>query len=134
MYHIAYPFDPDELEAKYPPFMQDVLMLKLTGHHEAVREIVKMVKALKQLGLECGFVKKLKGSPLMELRSHSRGGDKGGARVYFFQAPNQTFLLCGAEKKQGTKANPILLEDSAYILLAFKQNRPVFPAKKRSQL
>jgi hypothetical protein len=87
-----------------------------------------MVKALKELGLECGFVKKLKGSLLLELRSHSRGGNKGGARVYFFQAPNNTFMLCRAEWKQGIKTDTVLLEDSAYILLAFKQKKAVFPA------
>lgn len=128
MFYIAYPYDPDNLEAKRPPFMQDVIDLKVKGNHQAVEEIIKMVKALKLLGLECGFVKKLKGSPLLELRSHSRGGNKGGVRVYFFQAPKQTFMLCHAEWKQGDKANQILLEDSAYILLAFKGNRPVFPA------
>jgi hypothetical protein len=74
------------------------------------------------------FCKKVKGFPLLELRSHSRGGNKGGTRVYFFQAPNDTFMLCHAEWKQGDKANDALLEDTAYILLAFKQNRPVFPA------
>jgi hypothetical protein len=126
-YFIAYPYDPDDLEARYPPFMKDVLDLKLKGNHQAVEEIIKMVRALKELGLDCGFVKKLKGSPLLELRTHSRGGNKGGVRVYFFQAPNNTFMLCRAEWKQGSKANQTLLEDSAYILLAFKQNRPVFP-------
>jgi hypothetical protein len=131
VYSIAYPFDPDDLEAKHPPFIQDVLNLKLKGNHQAVEEIIKMVKALKELGLECGFVKKLKGLPLLELRSHSRGGNKGGVRVYFFQAPNNTFMLCRAEWKQGNKADEILLEDSAYILLAFKQNRPVFPDWRR---
>jgi hypothetical protein len=128
MYHIAYPFDPNDLEAKHPRFMQDVLHLKVKGNHQAVEEIIKMVKALKELGLECGFVKKLKGSPLLELRSHSRGGNKGGARVYFFRAPNNIFMLCRAEWKQGIKADTVLLEDSAYILLAFKQKKAVFPA------
>lgn len=132
MYHIAYPFDPDDLEAKHPLFMQDVIALKVKGNHQAVEEIIKMVKALKELGLECGFVKKLKGSPLLELRSHSRGGNKGGTRVYFFQAPNHTFMLCRAEWKQGNKVNTVLLEDSSYILLAFKQNRAVFPAWMKS--
>lgn len=132
-FFIAYPYDPDDLDARYPPFMQDVVNLKLKGNHQAVEEIIKMVKALKELGLNCGFVKKLKGSPLLELRSHSRGGNKGGVRVYFFQAPHNTFMLCRAEWKQSVKANPILLEDSAYILLAFKHNRPVFPDWMKSR-
>jgi hypothetical protein len=75
--------DPDDLEAIRPPFMQDVPDLKLNGNHQAVEEIIKMVKALKELGLECGFTKKLKSLPLFELRTHSRGGNKGGVRIYF---------------------------------------------------
>lgn len=94
-----------------------------------------MVAALKQQGSRCAFLKKLKGSPLLELKPHSRGGQKGGVRVYLFQGPTQnqeeSFLLCRAEWKQGNEVNEVLLEDTAYILLAFKNYEVVFPKRKQ---
>jgi hypothetical protein len=127
MARIAYPYDPDDLEAFHPPFVQDLIELKRQGHHDAVGEIIKMIAALKQLGLECGFTKKLHDSPLYELKTHMRGGRKGGARAYLFRAPRDTFMICRAESKTGNDANEESLEDAAYILLAFKQGKPVFP-------
>lgn len=131
MAHLAYPYDPDDLD---PPFVQDLIDLKLRGYHEAVREVIKMVTDLKEQGSGCRFLKKLKGSPLLELKPHSRGGQKGGVRVYLFQGPTEedeeSFLLCRAEWKQGDEANEVLLEDTAYILLAFKNGEAVFPPRK----
>lgn len=135
MARIAYPYDPNFLDAPYPPLVQDLIDLKLRGYHEAVREAVKMVAALKKQGSSCGFLKKLKGSPLFELKPNSRGGQKGGTRIYLFQGPTtdeeESFLLCRAEWKQGNEANEILLEDTAYTLLAFKNGEAVFPTKEK---
>ena len=97
MARIAYPFDPDDLRAKNPPFVQDLLELKRRGYSETIGEVSKMVAALKEQGNESGFLKKLKGTPISELKSHSRGGQKGGARVYLFEGPEETFFLCRAE-------------------------------------
>lgn len=87
-----------------------------------------MVAALKELGLECGFAKKLHGSPIYELKTHSRGGQKGGTRAYFFRAPNDVFMICHAEVKTGNEAFEDLLEDTAYILEAFENGIPIFPS------
>ena len=87
-----------------------------------------MVAALKEQGNESGFLKKLKGTPISELKSHSRGGQKGGARVYLFEGPEETFFLCRAEWKPDDEANQELLDDTAYILLAYKFGRSVFPS------
>jgi hypothetical protein len=125
---IAYPYDPDDLEARHPPFVQDLIDLKRQGNHDAVGAIIKMIAALKQLGLECGFTKKLHNSPLYELKTHMCGGPKGGARAYLFRAPKDTYMICRAESKTGNDASDELLEDAAYILLAFKQGKPVFPS------
>jgi hypothetical protein len=65
-------------------------------------------------------------SPLYELKTHSRGGQKGGARAYFFRN-NNDFLICRAECKDSNQPDPELLESAAYILLAFKTGKPVFP-------
>ena len=126
MFRIAYPYDPDELEAKHPPFVQDLLQLRTETQTQAILEISKMIAALKSLGLDCGFSKKLFNSPLFELKAHSRGGQKGGARAYFFRS-DKTFLICHAESKKNTEPDMALLESAAYILIAFKEGRTIFP-------
>ena len=126
MYRIAYPYDPDELEAKHPPFVQDLIAMRQADQNQALQQIGKMVSALKELGLQCGFSKKLFKSPLYELKTHTRGGQKGGARVYFFRSDN-TFLICRAECKDGNQPDMELLESAAYILLAFQAGQAVFP-------
>lgn len=135
MARIAYPFDPDYLDAPYPPLVEDLVELKLRGYHESVREVIKMVAALKKQGSRSGFLKKLKGSPLLELKPNSRGGQKGGVRVYLFQGvtedDEELFLLCRAEWKQGNQASESLLEDTAYILLAYKNGDSIFPVKEQ---
>lgn len=138
MVRIAYPYDPDDLEAKNPPFVQDLVNLKRGGYVESIGEIIKMVAALKEQGLESGFLKKLKGTPISELKSHSRGGQKGGARVYLFAGARlegnvQVFFLCRAEWKPNDAANPEMLEDTAYILLALKNKRPIFPKRVKKR-
>lgn len=94
-----------------------------------------MVATLKKQGTERGFLKKLKGSPLLELKPHSRGGQKGRVRVYLFQGPTledeESFLLCRAEWKQDDEASELLIEDTAYILLAFKNGEAVFLEPRR---
>ncbi len=138
---IAYPFDPDDLQAKNPPFVQDLLELKHGGYIDTISEISKMVAALKEQGNECGFLKKLKGTPISELKSHSRGGQKGGARVYLFEGLRsrdniQVFLPCRAEWKPDNAPNQEMLEDTAYILAAIQDEQAVFPdrVKKRPPL
>jgi hypothetical protein len=131
---IAYPYDPDDLEARNPPFVQDLVGLKRAGYVESVAEIIKMVAALKEQGHESGFLKKLKGTPISELKSHSRGGQRGGARVYPFEGARlednvHVYFLCRAEWKPDDAANTELLEDTAYILEAVRKQRPVFPPR-----
>jgi hypothetical protein len=132
MFRIAYPYDPDELEAKHPPFVQDLIAMQEANQLEALMEIGKMIAALKQLGLKCGFTKKMFNSPLYELKTHSRGGQKGGARAYLFRS-NNNFLICRAECKISNEPDPELLESAAYILLTFKSGRPVFPVWMKTQ-
>ena len=124
---IAYPYDPDDLEARNPPFVQDLIDLKRHGYDQAITEISKMIAALKELGLECGFLKKMHSSPIHELKSHSRGGRKGGARAYLFRAPEDMFMICRAEWKSGNDPDEGLMADTAYLLEAFRNGEDVFP-------
>lgn len=128
---IVYPFDPDNLDADQPPFVEDLVDLLGQGHQVALDEIVKMVADLKQQGRESRYLKKLEGYPLWELKSRSRGGEKGGARVYLFIGPDTTFFLCHAEYKAESEAAQMLLEDTAYMAAAFQQGKRVLPHKER---
>jgi hypothetical protein len=128
---IVYPFDPDNLEVEQPPFIEDLIELLLQGHQTTLDEIIKMIADLKQQGRKCRFLKKLEGYPLWELKSRSRGGEKGAARVYLFIGPDSTFFLCRAEYKTESQAAQILLEDTAYIATAFQQGKPILPRKEK---
>lgn len=127
---IVYPFDPDDLEADQPPFVEDLVELLSQGHRAALDAIVKMVTDLKANGRESRYLKKLEGYPLWELKTRSRGGEKGGARVYLFIGPSSTFYLCHAEFKPESEAEQTLIEDTAYIALAFKEGKSVLPQRK----
>jgi hypothetical protein len=129
MFRIAYPFDPDELDAEHPPLVADLISMKRQEQKEALFQIGRMIAALKSLGLEYGFAKKLKSTPIYELKTHVRGGQKGGTRTYFFRAPNDVFMICHAETKTASAPDPKMLEDTAYILEAFENGVPVFPTK-----
>ena len=128
---IAYPFDPDDLEATNPPFVQDLIDLKLNGYTQTVAELCKMIADLKHNGVECRFLKQLRNYAMLELKSRSRGGQKGGARAYLFRI-KQTFLICRAEWKPDNEPSLECLEDTAYILKAFKERRKVFPPQQKS--
>lgn len=126
---IVYPFDPDDLTAEQPPLIEDLIALLDQGHQAALSTIVKMIADLKQQGRKSRYLKKLEGYPLWELKSRSRGGEKGGARVYLFIGPDDTFFLCHAEYKAERKAAQQLLEDTAYTALAFQKGIPVLPER-----
>ena len=133
---IAYPYDPDDLEDDepqphrpeyHPPLVEDLVRLKHNGKNLAVAEIVRMVADLKANGTGSRYHTYLKGSPIFELSAGPKGGAKGGARAYGFQAPGDFFLLCRAEWKQDRAADQGLINHTAYIALAFKRGRRVFP-------
>jgi hypothetical protein len=128
---IVYPFDPDDLAAEHPPFVEDLIELLAQGHQETLDTIIKMAADLKQHGRNSRYLKKLESYPLWELKSRSRGGEKGGARVYLFIGPDDAFFLCHAEYKAENEAAQQLLEDTAYIALSFQKGLPVLPIKER---
>ena len=70
------------------------------------------------------------GGPLVELKSRSRGGDKGGARIYLFRGLNDTFFLCRAECKHEAQADAVLLADTAEIASAYRDGLPIFPRRE----
>ncbi len=47
--------------------------------------------------------------------------------MYLFEGLDETFFLCRAEWKPDEQASQELLDDTAYILLAFKEGKAIFP-------
>jgi hypothetical protein len=126
---IAYPYYPDKLEDAYPPLVTDLIHLKHSGHHDCIGQMIRMVADLKKFGTDSRFYKGL-GGPLVELKTRSRGGDKGGARIYLFRGIENTFFLCRAECKHNNQADAILLSDVVKIATAYRKGQPIFPFRE----
>jgi hypothetical protein len=126
---IAYPYFPDRLDDLHSPLVKDLVNLKHSGHHDCIAQMVRMVADLKNHGTDSRYFKGM-GGPLAELKSRSRGGDKGGARIYLFRGLEETFLLCRAECKQGNEPDAVLLADTAEIAAAYRQGLPIFPRRE----
>lgn len=126
---IAYPYFPDRLENQHPPLIEDVIDLKYAGHHDCVAQMIRMIADLGINGIDSRYYKAF-GGPIAELKSRSRGGDKGGARVYLFRGSNDTFFLCRAECKSENEADAVLLADTAEIATAYRRNQPIFPSRE----
>lgn len=80
--------------------IEDLLELVAQGQQTAVDAIVQMLEDLVTHGLESRYAKKMQRLPIWELKTRSRGGEKGGARVYFFVHQGLAYVV-NAETKQG---------------------------------
>ena len=78
---------------------------------------VLMLKDLHEQGEKSRFIKALKGLPILELKSTTRGRQKGGARVYFFYADNGA-VICNCEVKENDEADPKKLEEALEMKFA----------------
>jgi len=115
---------PNRLEAEHPRIIEDLLEL-VSQDQVAVNAVILMLEDLYVRGLESRFVKKLKDLPFWELKTRSRGGKKGGTRVYFAVVDGYAILL-NAEVKTGDTPSANKLEEAAEILLAHRRGIPVF--------
>lgn len=83
--------------------IEDQLELVNHGKQEAVNEMVNMLEDLHLNGRASRYLQSLKGVPLYELKPTSRGGHKGGARVYLsFNQHGEAVILNAEAKPQGT--------------------------------
>lgn len=92
--------------------VRDLLAMRAAGQRAAVTAIIRMVRDLKASGRDSRYALPLKGLPLWELKTRSRGGEKGGARVYFFWRVDGVPVLCGAEVKDDDEASRHLLMEA----------------------
>jgi len=91
----------------------------------AVRAIIEMLQDLHQNGLESRFLKKLHGV-LWELKTRSRGGEKGGARVYLFWLGKDEVAVLHAEVKEGDAPSVQVINACAEFYLAHRKGQDVF--------
>ena len=132
---IRYPHDPDGLERE-PPFITDLRGLAEQRKLLGMRAIGKMIKDLLVTGTSSRYLRGITGYPMLELKTASRGGEAGGARVYLYRADDQEFHLCAAEVKTGSTTNQELLKRTAYIAWHWREGIALFPAtraQKRSK-
>jgi hypothetical protein len=132
---IRYPHDPQKLEGE-PPFIADMRILAETRKLLGMRAIGKMLKDLLVNGTESRYLNGITGYPILELKTRSRGGEAGGARVYLYRADDQEFHLCAAEVKIGISTNPELLKRTAFIAWHWLEGYEIFPttqAQKRTK-
>jgi hypothetical protein len=100
-------------------------MLELCEHHQlAVNAMIGMLEDLFEFDLKTRYAKKLTDYPLWELKTRSRGGEKGGARVYFF-VENNIAYICNAEVKTGSEPSEHKLEEALEILVAHRAGRTI---------
>lgn len=111
---------------KHSLVVRDLLAMRAAGQRAAVTAIIRMVRDLKVSGRESRYALPLKGLPLWELKTRSRGGEKGGARVYFFWRVDGIPVLCGAEVKDDDEASRHLLMEG---LQAYRE----YTAKQREE-
>ena len=81
----------------HPSIVEDLLALA-DSYHEGFQTCMEMLMDFYTSGRSSRFALAMHG-PLWELKSRSRGGQKGGARVYFAWVGQDKALLLRAEVK-----------------------------------
>lgn len=95
--------------------VDDLLRLEWNERKAAV----EMLRDLRDKGLASRFAKKMHG-PMWELKTRSRGGGKGGVRVYFLVI-EETAYLVHAEAKPKSTANQQMLLDCVQVWQALTE-------------
>ncbi len=129
---LRYPYEPNDMNG-FPPFIDDLLDLRDAQRNQALLAIGSMVFDLRQNGTQCRYLETMIGLPILELKTRTRGGEAGGARVYLYRADEQEFHLCAAESKRGNTPSQNLLERTALIAVAWRRNQEIFPTSKRAK-
>lgn len=73
--------------------------LNLDGYNDAVSSMIGMIEDLRQHGRASRYATKLGKSPLWELKTTTRGGPRGGARVYLWLMEDDSAAIVNCEVK-----------------------------------
>ncbi|WP_420130268.1 hypothetical protein [Longimicrobium sp.] len=117
---------PDRLSTKREIIIDELLGLVANGRNDAVSTMVGMLADLHQHGRESRYLEKLKKLPLFELKSASRGGEKGGSRIYLFFLANGDAGVVNCEVKEGDAPGQAKLELALEVLVAYRSGVKVF--------
>jgi hypothetical protein len=110
-------------KAEHSTIIEDLLGFAADGKQEAVDACIIMLQDLYQQGLQSRFVKKLSNLRLWELKTRSRGGHKGGARVYFYVTPFNEVLVINAEVKHSDTPSSSKLKEALEIMLSYEREQ-----------
>jgi hypothetical protein len=111
---------PQRLEAEQPIIIEDLLQLVADGQQESVNAMIEMLADLHQSDFASRFVKKMTGLPLWELKTRARGGQKGGARIYFFAKDDLAWIV-NCEIKVGDEPSQVKIATALQVALAAKR-------------
>jgi hypothetical protein len=117
---------PHRLKVKHPILIEELLELEQRGKQKAVAAMLAMLEDLHESGRGSRFLSKLTGTPLWELKPASRGGEKGGARVYLFVLEDDEAGVVNCEVKEGVVADREKLRVGLEIVVAYKRGVRVF--------
>ena len=121
---------PQNLTARNPIIIEELLAFEAAGTQDGVAMHIKMLKDLFEYGRASRYVVKVKSLPIWELKSASRGGEKGGARIYLFMIgsgesePDAGIVNC--EIKEADEPDAAKLETVLEVLDAFQRGVRVF--------
>jgi hypothetical protein len=118
--------DPERLVATHPLIIEDLLGLAEAGKQEAVDMMITMLSDLHQQGRGSRYLRAMTGTPIWELKSRSRGGLKGGSRVYLFLNEHDEAGIVNCEAKDGDEASRNKLMVVLRVIRAYKAGVPVF--------
>jgi len=119
--------EPHRLEAVHPVIIEELLSLAADRKSVAVATIIEMLASLHAEGRSSPYLVKLSHSPLWELKPMSRGGERGGCRVYLFLLPTGEAGIVNCEvKKPDAKASQSKLAVGLRTMKAYNEGTPVF--------
>ena len=123
--------EPHRLEAVHPVIIEELLSLAADRKSVAVTTIIEMLASLHAEGRSSPYLVKLSHSPLWELKPMSRGGERGGCRVYLFLLPTgEAGIVNGEVKKPDAKASQSKLAVGLRMMKAYNEGTPVFEEAK----
>jgi hypothetical protein len=123
---------PNRPEAKHPKIIEDLLSIAKDGHIQALKSIIEMLEDFHQFGQDSRYAKKFTGYPIWELKTSSRGGIKGGARVYFFFLETTEAVLVNAEVKSENAPSQTKIKEVLQVYKAVEAGIPVLERSKKS--
>lgn len=116
-----------------PQVVDDLLEFSRSRKQVAVDQVIEMLKDLRVTGKACRYLRKLKGTMLWELKPATRGGLRGGTRVYLSFGQQGEVLLLNAEVKAVGASSPSVfkLEQAHSMLTAYRSgDRRVAPWRR----